>query len=78
MGYPPLMVGPAFAPLVGGWKRTACIGGVSLLLCLARAWCDDMSSMRRSAVILASVLGVTVAGLVAVSMRRKREAELDR
>ncbi|MET8810022.1 hypothetical protein [Streptomyces sp. NPDC004546] len=50
MGFLPLVaVGPAFAPLVGGWKRTACIGGVSLLLCLARAWYDDMSSMPSAA-----------------------------
>ncbi|KOV60635.1 PP2C family protein-serine/threonine phosphatase [Streptomyces sp. MMG1121] len=78
VGYFPLVaVGPAFAPLVGGWKRTACVGGLSLLLCTALSWYDEMTNLRRGATILVSVLGITVAGLVAVSMRRKREAELD-
>ncbi|WP_433446463.1 hypothetical protein ACQPXS_02465 [Streptomyces sp. CA-142005] len=50
MGFLPLVVGPAFALLDGEWKRTACIGGVSLLLCLARAsYDDDMSSMPSAA-----------------------------
>ncbi|WP_324790237.1 PP2C family protein-serine/threonine phosphatase [Streptomyces sp. H51] len=78
LGFLPLVaVGPALAPLVGGWKRTACVGGLSLLLCLALAWYDDLTTVPRGAVALASVFGVTVAGLVAVSMRRKQEAELE-
>lgn len=78
LGFLPLVsVGPAFAPLVGGWKRTACVGALSLLLCLALGWVDDLTDMRRGAMALGSVVGVTVAGLVAVSMRRRREAELE-
>lgn len=78
LGFLPLVsVGPAFAPLVGGWKRTACVGGLSLLLCVALGWVDDLTDMRRGVMAVGSVLGVTVAGLVAVSMRRKREAELE-
>ncbi|MCH5671981.1 PP2C family protein-serine/threonine phosphatase [Streptomyces gilvus] len=74
---PLVSLGPAFAPLVGGWRRTACVGAIALLLCLTLAWYDNLTDVRRASMTLASVLGVTVAGLVAVSMRRKREAELD-
>ncbi|MFI1733818.1 PP2C family protein-serine/threonine phosphatase [Streptomyces acidicola] len=78
MGFLPLMaVGPVFAPLVGGWRRTAYVGGTALLLCLALGWYDELTTLRRGSVVVGSVVGVTLAGLVAVAMRRKREAELD-
>lgn len=73
---PLVSVGPAFAPLVGGWRRTACVGGIALLLSLGLGWYDDMIGVRRGCVNIASVLGVTAAGLVAVSLRQRREAEL--
>lgn len=73
---PLVSLGPAFAPLVGGWRRTACVGGTALLLCVGLTWYDNITDLRRGSMTFASVVGVTVAGLVAVSMRRKREAEL--
>ncbi|RMB85774.1 PP2C family protein-serine/threonine phosphatase [Streptomyces shenzhenensis] len=78
LGFLPLIsVGPAFAPLVGGWRRTACIGVIALLLSAGLGWCNDLVDARRGYMAIASVIGVTVAGLVAVSMRQRREAELD-
>ncbi|MGW3497640.1 SpoIIE family protein phosphatase [Streptomyces sp. NPDC001020] len=78
LGFLPLMsLGPAFASLVGGWRRTAGIGAIALLLCSGLGWREEMSDVRRGSMTLASVVGVTAAGLVAVSMRQKREAELD-
>ncbi|MEV5986603.1 PP2C family protein-serine/threonine phosphatase [Streptomyces sp. NPDC052051] len=78
LGFLPLMsLGPAFASLVGGWRRTAGIGVIALLLCAGLGWYEELSDVRRGSMTLASVIGVTAAGLVAVSMRQKREAELD-
>ncbi|MGW3956658.1 PP2C family protein-serine/threonine phosphatase [Streptomyces sp. NPDC004752] len=78
LGFLPLIsVGPAFAPLVGGWRRTACIGVIALLLSAGLGWYNDLIDAQRGYMALASVLGVTVAGLVAVSMRQQREAQLD-
>ncbi|WP_344393394.1 PP2C family protein-serine/threonine phosphatase [Streptomyces vastus] len=74
---PLVSLGPAFAPLVGGWRRTACIGAIALVLTSGLGVYDDVIDATRGYVSIASVVGVTAAGLVAVSMRRQREAELD-
>ncbi len=77
VGFLPLVsLGPAFAPLVGSWRRTLYIGVTALLLCTGLGLYDHLLGTRRGYTALASVLGVTAAGLVAVSMRRRREAEL--
>ncbi|MER5212102.1 PP2C family protein-serine/threonine phosphatase [Streptomyces sp. NPDC002838] len=74
---PLVSLGPAFAPLVGSWRRTACVGGIALLLCVGLGWYNDLLGTPRGLMSIASVLGVTGAGLLAVSMRQEREAELD-
>ncbi|AWI27492.1 PP2C family protein-serine/threonine phosphatase [Streptomyces tirandamycinicus] len=77
VGFLPLVsLGPAFAGLVGGWRRTALIGGLAMLLCLTLGLYDGLFDSRRGWTALASVAGVTVAGLVAAVMRQRREAEL--
>ncbi|MER0245262.1 PP2C family protein-serine/threonine phosphatase [Streptomyces sp. HSW2009] len=77
VGFLPLIsLGPAFAGLVGGWRRTAWIGGLALALTLGLGLYNDLLSHRRGATALVSVGGVTVAGLVAAVMRQRREAEL--
>ncbi|OKK04960.1 hypothetical protein AMK26_14050 [Streptomyces sp. CB03234] len=76
VGFLPLVsLGPAFAGLVGGWRRTAVIGGLALFLCLGLAWYDGLLPGRRGFTALASVAGVTGAGLLAAIMRQRREAE---
>ncbi|MEV4333514.1 PP2C family protein-serine/threonine phosphatase [Streptomyces sp. NPDC049597] len=77
VGFLPLVsLGPAFAGLVGGWRRTALIGGIALVLCLGLGWYDGLFPGRRGLTALASVAGVTAAGLLAAVMRQRREAEL--
>ncbi|MDT0306508.1 PP2C family protein-serine/threonine phosphatase [Streptomyces sp. DSM 44917] len=71
-------LGPAFAGLVGGWRRTAAIGALALAACTALAAYDGLLGSRRGTVALASVAGVTAAALVATAMRRRREEELAR
>lgn len=73
---PLVSLGPAFAPLVGGWRRTLGIGVIALLLTVGLSVYNDLFDAARGYVSTASVIGVTAAGLVAVSMRQKREAEL--
>ncbi|MGW4054331.1 PP2C family protein-serine/threonine phosphatase [Streptomyces sp. NPDC004779] len=73
---PLVALGPAFAGLTGGPSRTAFVGVLALLLCLALGWYDGLLPGRRGTTALISVAGVTVAGLGAAVMRRRREEEL--
>ncbi|MFE3850514.1 PP2C family protein-serine/threonine phosphatase [Streptomyces griseorubiginosus] len=73
---PLVSLGPAFAPLVGGWRRTAAIGAIALVLTAGLSVYNDLIGVARGYVSIASVAGVTGAGLVAVATRRRREAEL--
>ncbi|MEU0371505.1 PP2C family protein-serine/threonine phosphatase [Streptomyces sp. NPDC006283] len=69
-------LGPAFAGLVGGWRRTTLIGVLSLLFCLGLGLYDGLIGERRWYSAMASVAGVTGAGVAAAVMRQRREAEL--
>ncbi|MFB9517465.1 PP2C family protein-serine/threonine phosphatase [Streptomyces purpureus] len=73
---PLVALGPAFAGLTGGPRRTAAIGALALVLCLALGWYDGLFPGRRGTTALVSVAGVTAAGLLAAVMRDRREAEL--
>ncbi|WP_282695977.1 PP2C family protein-serine/threonine phosphatase [Streptomyces sp. CC208A] len=73
---PLVALGPAFAGLTGGPRRTGVIGGIALALCLALGWYDGLFPGRRGTTALVSVAGVTAAGVVAAVMRRRREEEL--
>uniref|UniRef100_UPI001F048861 PP2C family protein-serine/threonine phosphatase n=2 Tax=Streptomyces TaxID=1883 RepID=UPI001F048861 len=77
VGFLPLVsLGPAFAGLVGGWRRTAMIGLAACLLCVGLGMYNDLFESRRGLTALLSVVGVTVAGVAAAVMRQRREAEL--
>jgi hypothetical protein len=77
VGFLPLVsLGPAFAGLVGGWRRTAWFGFAALLLRVALGLYDGLFDGRRGYTALASVAGVTGAGVAAAVMRSHREAEL--
>ncbi|WJV45359.1 PP2C family protein-serine/threonine phosphatase [Streptomyces flavofungini] len=77
VGFLPLVsLGPAFAGLIGTWRRTALIGVVALLLCVGLGAYDGLFGTRRGYTAMASVVGVTAAGVTAAVMRGRREAEL--
>lgn len=77
VGFLPLLsLGPAFAGLAGGLRRTAMIGVLALALCLVLAAFNDLIVERRGYTAMASIAGVTAAGLLATTMRQRREAEL--
>ncbi len=77
VGFLPLVsLGPAFSGLVGGWRRTASIGVVALLVCVGLGLYDGLFEERRGFTAMASVAGVTGAGIAAAVMRSRREAEL--
>ncbi|RFU85015.1 hypothetical protein DY218_19465 [Streptomyces triticagri] len=77
VGVMPLVsLGPAFSGLVGGWRRTAVVGAIALLLCGALGLYNGLFDDRRGFTAFASVAGVTAAGLVAAMMRQRRELEL--
>ncbi|MFF2848027.1 PP2C family protein-serine/threonine phosphatase [Streptomyces sp. NPDC058001] len=73
---PLVSLGPAFGGLVGGWRRTALIGFLALLLCYGLGVYNGLFENRRGFTAVASVAGVTVAGVVAAVTRQRREAEL--
>ncbi|WP_425583648.1 PP2C family protein-serine/threonine phosphatase [Streptomyces macrosporus] len=77
VGFLPLLsLGPAFASLVGGMRRTASIGLSALVLCVVLAAYDDLLGRPRGYTAAASVIGVAAAGLVAAAVRQRHEAEL--
>ncbi|MHC3474788.1 PP2C family protein-serine/threonine phosphatase [Streptomyces sp. 7R007] len=77
VGFLPLVsLGPAFAGLIGGWRRTALIGVVALLLCIGLGVYDGLFEERRGFTAMASVAGVTGIGIGAAVSRSRREAEL--
>ncbi|MFF0107270.1 PP2C family protein-serine/threonine phosphatase [Streptomyces hirsutus] len=73
---PLVAVGPAFAGLVGGWRRTAVIGVLALLLCVGLGLYNGLFAERRGYTAMVSVAGVTGVGIAAAVMRSRREAEL--
>ncbi|MEV8066543.1 PP2C family protein-serine/threonine phosphatase [Streptomyces sp. NPDC085995] len=77
IGFLPLVsLGPAFAGLVGGWRRTALFGAAALVLCVVLGLYDGLFEERRGFTAMVSVAGVTGVGIAAAVMRGRREAEL--
>lgn len=77
VGFLPLVsLGPAFAGLVGTWRRTALTGVLALVLCLGLGLYDGLFDTRRGLTAMLSVAGVTATGVAAAVMRGRREAEL--
>ncbi|MEV6047656.1 PP2C family protein-serine/threonine phosphatase [Streptomyces xanthochromogenes] len=73
---PLVSLGPAFAGLAGGWRRTALIGAVALVLGCALGMYDGLFAERRGYAAMGAVAGVTAAGVVAAVTRQRREVEL--
>ncbi|NUR88286.1 MAG: hypothetical protein HOY71_29720, partial [Nonomuraea sp.] len=71
-----LALGPAFASLSGGVRRTLAIGALALALSLLLGRYDDLIGTRQSALSLMSIAGVTAASALAALARQRREREL--
>ncbi|MFI6522791.1 PP2C family protein-serine/threonine phosphatase [Spirillospora sp. NPDC050679] len=77
VGYVPLLaLGPAFASLSCGVRRTAAVGVLALSLCALLAWYDQILGTRQNTLTFASITGVIAAGMLASSHRERREREL--
>ncbi|GII81478.1 membrane protein [Sphaerisporangium rufum] len=77
LGYLPLLaLGPAFASLVGGVRRTVLIGVVALVLSLLLAAYNGLLGDRQSNMSVISITGVTAASILATVGRQRREREL--
>jgi serine phosphatase RsbU (regulator of sigma subunit) len=73
---PLLAVGPAFAAVSGGLRKTLIAGVVALLVCAALAADQVISTWGGYARDSAAVAGVTVAAVIATTVRQRREQEL--
>src|SRR5437764_5144814 len=73
---PLLSLGPAFAALAGGPRRTLITGCVAAMLCAALAAYASMHTSSRTGLAFATVAGVTLAGVIASFGRQRREREL--
>ncbi|WP_214411512.1 PP2C family protein-serine/threonine phosphatase [Sphaerisporangium fuscum] len=77
LGYLSLLaVGPAFASLVGGIRRTVLIGVLALVLSVVLALYDGVLGDPQSNMSLISILGVTAAAILATAGRQRSEREL--
>jgi serine phosphatase RsbU (regulator of sigma subunit) len=71
-----LSLGPAFAAVTGGVRKTVIVGVVALALCALMAVTEVIGSWDMWALDSATVAGVTVAAVIASSVRQRREREL--
>lgn len=73
---PLIAVGPAFAGLVGSWRRTATAGALALALCVGLGLYGGLLPHRRGYTAMVAVAGTTAAALLATVLRQRREREL--
>jgi len=73
---PLLSLGPAPAAVSLSPLRTALVGGLGAVMCLPLGAFDGLLGSRRVAVALATIAGITAAGVVASVGRRRRERHL--
>lgn len=77
VGYLPLLsLAPAFASVSCGLRRTAWVGLLALISCLLLAVYDQILGTRQNNLTLASIVGVSVAAMLAGFLRERREHEL--
>jgi serine phosphatase RsbU (regulator of sigma subunit) len=73
---PLLALGPAFAAVSGGVRKTVVAGTVAFALCAVMAAYQMMGSWDNYALDSATVAGVTVAAVMASTLRARRAREL--
>ncbi|MEU8356604.1 PP2C family protein-serine/threonine phosphatase [Nonomuraea sp. NPDC048882] len=73
---PLLTLGPAFASVSGGVRRTAAVGAVALAICVPMAIYNDLLFTWANNLTVISIAGVTAASMLASRLRLQREREL--
>ena len=73
---PLLSLGPAFAAVSSGLRKTTVVGVVALALCAVLAWSQDIGGLAQDSLDFATVAGVTAAAVIASTVRQRREREL--
>ncbi|PZG19993.1 PP2C family protein-serine/threonine phosphatase [Nonomuraea aridisoli] len=73
---PLLTLGPAFASVSGGVRRTAMVGAVALAICVPMAAHNDLLFTWENNLTVVSIAGVTAASMLAARLRLQREREL--
>jgi serine phosphatase RsbU (regulator of sigma subunit) len=73
---PVLSLGPALASVSRRPVPTALVGLVAVVACVLLDWYDDLYATRRGVIAFVTILGVTVAGVIASAARQRREREL--
>ncbi len=77
LGFLPLLtLGPTFASVSGGVRRTAMVGAVAIVICVLLSLYNDLLFRRQNIVTLATIIGVTAASMLAAHLRLRREREL--
>jgi serine phosphatase RsbU (regulator of sigma subunit) len=71
-----LSLGPAFAAVAGGLVRMIIVSCTALGLCVILAIAQDFFFSRDDQLAFLSVLGVSVAGVIASTLRQRQEREL--
>ena len=71
-----LSLGPAFAAVVGGLARMITVSCLALALCVLLATYQDAVFDVDDQVAFVTVLGVSVAGVIASTLRQRQEREL--
>lgn len=76
-GISPLFsLGPAFAALTGTIRSTLLVGCIALALWATEASLESQLGTRQALIAFLTIIGVTLAGLLATAGRRRREREL--
>jgi Stage II sporulation protein E (SpoIIE) len=73
---PLLSLGPALAAVSLRPAYTALVGGMALVLCLLLAVYDHLLDSGRAVIALATIGGITAAGVIASIARHRRERQL--
>ncbi|MEV0390638.1 PP2C family protein-serine/threonine phosphatase [Nonomuraea sp. NPDC050643] len=73
---PLLTLGPAFASVSGGVRRTALVGAVALAICVPMALYNGLLLTWENNLTVISIAGVTAASMLASRLRLQREREL--
>ncbi|GAA3644323.1 PP2C family protein-serine/threonine phosphatase [Nonomuraea antimicrobica] len=73
---PLLTLGPAFASVSGGVRRTAAVGAVALAICVPMALYNDLLFTWENNLTVIGIAGVTAASMLAARLRLEREREL--